>query len=29
MYGDSQAELPQIDVPDDYQFDINGNPAVA
>jgi len=29
MYGDSQAELQQIDVPDDYQFDINGNPAVA
>jgi flagellar biosynthetic protein FlhB len=29
MYGDSQAELPQIDVPDDYQFDINGNSAVA
>jgi len=29
MYGDSEAELPQIDVPDDYQFDINGNPAVA
>jgi len=29
MYGDSQAELPQIDVPDDYQFDINGNPVVA
>ena len=29
MYGDSQAELPQIDVPDDYQFDINGNPTVA
>jgi flagellar biosynthetic protein FlhB len=29
MYGDSQAELPQIDVPDDYQFDINGNPAIA
>jgi flagellar biosynthetic protein FlhB len=29
MYGDSHVELPQIDVPDDYQFDINGNPAVA
>jgi len=29
MYGDSQAKLQQIDVPDDYQFDINGNPAVA
>src|SRR5210317_999600 len=29
MYGDSQAELQQIDVPDDYQFDINGNPGVA
>ena len=29
MYGDSQAELPQIDVPDDYQFDINGNQVVA
>jgi flagellar biosynthetic protein FlhB len=29
MYGDSNAELPEITVPDDYQFDVNGNPAIA
>jgi flagellar biosynthetic protein FlhB len=29
MYGDSQAELPPIDVPDDYHFDVDGNPALA
>ena len=29
MYSDSNAELPEITVPDDYQFDVNGNPAIA